>query len=388
MYFRMSSQPVLDSLSCFFDFLTYQKGEIGDTVNKLLDVKTDLLIDGMLICTCNLPTSNTDFKLFLRDFYTRPVILRDFSLDEGPSETIIRCKISYDHCAIVSKPLFSFSNQTLQNVQLIKKQLKNLNFSYKITKSHLWFQVMETDIQFFYNASLDKYATSPDGHSYNQFLNTHKNQILRINHTASVLMPGTLGPAPPTGLPAPTGQPAQQLAQPAQQPTQPAEQLAPAPPPARAVTPQSSHFSAAAAAAPCYETPRSRSTYGPPHISFARSLLPVMENLESNSPRCSVQGAAARLDLLRTTRLTNNCKVIKEIASDKGISLDTTLLSEMFSSPWNAKKTALLSLAMNGIIAINDIRSTEAVIVDKEKVTDDLVEEDWDPNAEENNTTE
>ena len=123
----------LDSLSCFSDLLNYQKGEIEDTVGKLLNVKTSLLIDGMLLCTYNLPTTNNDFKLFLRDFYTRPVILKNFSLDVGPSQTIIRCKISYDHCAIVSKPLFSFSNQTLQNVELVKKQLRNLSFSYKLT---------------------------------------------------------------------------------------------------------------------------------------------------------------------------------------------------------------------------------------------------------------
>ena len=142
-----------DSLSCFFDLLNYQKREIEDTVNVLLNVNTSLLEEGMRICNYNLPTTNNDFKLFLRDFYTRPVILKDFSLDVGPSQTIVRCKISYDNCSIISKPLFSFPNQTLQNVDLIKKQLRNLSFSYKITKTHLWFQVMEsadieTDIRF------------------------------------------------------------------------------------------------------------------------------------------------------------------------------------------------------------------------------------------------
>ena len=184
MYFRMSS--VLDRLSCFFDFLNYQKGEIGDSVSKLLNIKTDLLIDGILICACNLPTTNNDFKLFLRDFYTRPIILKDFSLEAGPSETIIRCKISYGRCTTVSEPLFSFLNQTLHNIQLIKKQLQNLSFSYKITKSHLWFQVQETNIRFFYNASLDKYATSPSGQSYRQFLDSHKDQIFDINHANAV----------------------------------------------------------------------------------------------------------------------------------------------------------------------------------------------------------
>ena len=196
-------------------------------------------------------------------------------------------------------------------------------------------------------------------------------------------MPSTSGPQsttpPPTGHPPPpTGQPAQQLAQ-------PAEQLAPAPPPARTETSQSSQFSAAATAATNYETPRSRSTYGPPQTGFSRNLLPAIKNLESNSPRYFVQGAAARLlDLGATNRLKNNYQVIKEIASDKNVSLDTDLLSKMFSSQtWNIKNSVLLSLAVNGIISISDNRvATEGDTVDKEKVTDETVE----VNAEENTT--
>ena len=104
--FQMSS--ILDRLSCFFDFLNYQKVEIGDSVSKLLNIKTDLLIDGIFICACNLPTTNGDFKLFLRDFYTRPILLKDFYLEAGQSETIIRCKISYGQCTTASEPFFPF----------------------------------------------------------------------------------------------------------------------------------------------------------------------------------------------------------------------------------------------------------------------------------------
>ena len=115
-----------------------------------------------------------------------------------------------------------------------------------------------------------------------------------------------------------------------------------------------------------------------------------MENLEPNSPRCSVQGAATRLDILRTTRLTNNCKVIKEIASDMNVSLDTDMISEIFTSPqWNAKKAGMLNLAMHGIISIIDKRVEvlpEADIIDTEKVTDELTEKEW--NAEEDTTKE
>ena len=109
MCFRMSA--VFDSLSCFFDLLNYQKREIVDTFNQLLDTKTDLLINGTLLCTYDLPLTNTDFKLFLRDLYTKPVILRDFTLDENPTQTTVRCKVTYDSCAMISKPLFIFSNK-------------------------------------------------------------------------------------------------------------------------------------------------------------------------------------------------------------------------------------------------------------------------------------
>ena len=72
------------------------------------------------------------------------------------------------------------------------------------------------------------------------------------------------------------------------------------------------------------------------------------------------------------------------------VSLDTDMISEIFSSPsWNAKKAGLLNLAMHGIISVSDKRVEvlpEADIIDKEKVTDELIEEDW--NAEENTTNE
>ena len=253
---------------------------------------------------------------------------------------------------------------------------------------------IETDIRFFYNASLDKYAAPPNGMSYNQFLISNKHRILRINHTASVLMPGTLGSQPTAGLqPLPTGQPAQQLAQPAQQPTQPAVQLAPVPLPTQALTPQPSS-SVAAAAANSHETPRSRLQYGPPHISFAHSLLPDLEDLETHSSRPSVQGTAARLESLRTSlrtaRLTNNHKVIRDVAKEMKIAFDTDMISELFASnQWNVKKAGMLNLALHGIISVTDKRVEvlpEAVIDQTEKVTDEFVENDY--NAEENNTKE
>ena len=118
MCFRMTA--VYDSLSCYFDFLNYQKREIVDTFDQLLDTKTDLLVDGTLFCTNDLPLTYVDFKLFQQDLYTRPVILRDFTLDENSTQTIVRCNVTYDS-EMVSKPLFIFPNKKFKNVELIKK---------------------------------------------------------------------------------------------------------------------------------------------------------------------------------------------------------------------------------------------------------------------------
>ena len=123
-------------------------------------------------------------------------------------------------------------------------------------------------------------------------------------------------------------------------------------------------------------------------------MLPIIETLDSvTSPRYFVSGAAARLDLGATTRLTHNYRVIKEIAADKNVSLDTDLLAKMCISPsWNIKNSVLLNLAVNGIISISDNRvatvSTEGDTVDKEIVTDKTIDQDWEVNTEENATNE
>ena len=352
---------VLDSLSCFFDLLNYQKREIEDTFDKLLNVKTDLLIDGMLIGTYNLPVTNTDFKLFLRDFYTRPVILKDFSLDVNPIQTTITCKITYDNCAMVSKPLFSFSNQILKNVELIKKQLKNLSFSYKLTKTHLWFQVMEssnieTDIRFFYNDSLDKYASSPSGMSYNQFLINNKHRILYINHSASVPMPGIVGSQPV--LP---GQP-------------PA--LAPVPlPPPQPLSLQALSLQTSSSVDNTHETPRSHEQFGP-----VRRLYPDLEHLVPTS-RPSIQGSVARLDYLTTARLTNNHRIIQDVMESSNIEFDTDMLKKELK-----KNAGLLNLVLHGVISLTDKRVQLSPEPDQtEGVTNDLLESD---NIEENSTKE
>jgi hypothetical protein len=95
--------------------LNYQKREIVDTFDQLLDTKTDLLVDGTLFCTNDLPLTNVDFKLFQRDLYTRPVILKNFTLDENSTQTFVSCNVIYDKCESVLKPLFIFPNKKLKN---------------------------------------------------------------------------------------------------------------------------------------------------------------------------------------------------------------------------------------------------------------------------------
>jgi hypothetical protein len=128
--------------------------------------------------------------------------------------------------------------------------------------------------------------------------------------------------------------------------------------------------------------------YGPPQ-SFARRLLPDLEHLIHTS-RPSVQGSAARLDSLTTARLTNNHRIIKDVATEMKMTFDTDMLSEIFAShQWNVKKAGMLNLALHGIISLTDKRmqvSPEPVIDHQtERVTEEFLESD---NAEENNTKE
>ena len=201
-----------------------------------------------------------------------------------------------------------------------------------------------------------------------------------------ILMPGTLGSQPTAGLQQlPTGQPAQQLSQPAQQPTQPA--VAPVPLPTQALAPQSSSSvtaaaATAAAAATGYQTPRSRLQYGPPHVSFGRSLLPALEDLENSRP--SIQGTAARLESLRislrTARVTSNCKIVRDLAKEVNLTIDTDMISELFvSTPWNVKKAGMLNLALHGIISVTDkrVEVLESATDETEDVIDEFHESDY-----------
>ena len=112
----MSADTDYDNFSCFVDLLGYQKNEITDSVCKLVNVQSPLLVETVFLCSFALPANNHDFKMFLRQFCQYPLHLEKFTLGVGSDYTVVRCKIVYDTCNIVSKPLYRFSNRQFRNV--------------------------------------------------------------------------------------------------------------------------------------------------------------------------------------------------------------------------------------------------------------------------------
>jgi hypothetical protein len=280
-----------------------KKRELEDTFTKIFQTNQSLLIDGMLVANYNLPVSNDNFKLFLRDFYTRPVILKDFSLDENTIQTNVICKINYNDSEIISKPFFNFSNKRLQDVQLIEKQLKNVNFTYKLSKTHLYFQVMsshiETQFRFYYNASTDKYSCN--GLSYKDFLNRYASSLSSRHPAILHGQPQSLAVAVPVvELPQPSG-------------------------------------SSLASGSNVLATPKA---------GQHSRLYPDLEALNMTPhSRPSVHSHIARL---------KNHKVIQEIADDMQVSFSTDMLKKEMK-----KNPSLLSLCLHGIIPIVDNRVNE-----------------------------
>ena len=71
----MSANPVFDSFSCYIDLLGYQKNEITDSICKFLNVETNLLVEGMIICTRELPLTNQVSKASLSNTSSSKEIL-------------------------------------------------------------------------------------------------------------------------------------------------------------------------------------------------------------------------------------------------------------------------------------------------------------------------
>jgi hypothetical protein len=253
-------------------------------------------------------------------------------------------------------------------------------FTYKISKSHLFFQVMqcgvETEIQFHYNATLDAFASPPTGMTYHQFLSRNKDRISNSNnHNNLVMVPVSQSPA---GL------------QQSQQSTQAAAQQVAASDPSLALSHQSSvsqaaslTTSAANATSDAFDayidTPRRRLRFPP--LPVGQDLLSEIEDPDSNS-RPPLTGVAAHLESLRNKQTRDNQRIIKELAQAKGVnlSIDSDMIEDLFTSKqWNIQKYGLLSLALHGVIAVVDKRLTlspEHSVDETEVQTNDIIGSD------------
>ena len=118
----MSLPTDYDYFSCFLDLLSYQKNEITDSISKMLGTRIPILEEGLLLCTFTLPTNNHDFKMYIRKLCYDPLLLEKFTMDIG-NEIVIRCRIVYDTCDVLSKPLFRFPYKQFKNVEMLQKQL-------------------------------------------------------------------------------------------------------------------------------------------------------------------------------------------------------------------------------------------------------------------------
>ena len=315
----------------------------------------------MLLCSNGLPASGNEFKLFLMQFYKQPVHLKNFTLDIGPTPTTVKCRIAYGTNVMISHSLFYFSNGIFRNMELLRKQLKNLSFTYKITKSQLFFQVMQCDvgtgINFYYNATLDKYASPPSGMTYSQFLNRNKSKIVFYNN-----YPASASPASGSQFPAEVQQPTS--GQQVQQLDQAAAQLTAAPGPSHTFPPPPAASTTAEGnvAIDAFDTPR-RLRYGPPPSTIGRSLFPHLDYPENSGSPFSV--TAAHLESLKyralSSRSQHNQRIIRELTQTFNLQVDTTQLTDLFSqTTWNIKKVGLMNLALFGILTVTDNRSEES----------------------------
>ena len=91
---------------------------------------------------------------------------------------------------------------------MLQKQLESLKFTYKISRSHLFFQVMQFNgdasaIQFHYNATKDCFASSPTGMNYYTFVSRNKDKITTIknNHLVPPQSATSEQPWPASDLP-------------------------------------------------------------------------------------------------------------------------------------------------------------------------------------------
>ena len=349
----MSADTDFVHFSCFMDLLGYQKNEIVDSVCKLVNVQSPLLEETMFLCSFPLPPDNYAFKMFLRQFGKNSLQLGKFTLEIGTDYTVIRCQVVYDTCNMVSRPLFCFSNRQFKNAEMLQKQLESLKFTYKISRSHLFFQVMQFNgdasaIQFHYNATKDCFASSPTGMNYYTFVSRNKDKITTIKNNHLVPLQSTTPEQP-----WPASDQSWMLSKP---PPDPVVQSSVA---------QTTHETFDN----FIDTPRQ------PLRSVRRDLYSDAEDPDFQSRLPASSGVSTRLANMRIRQAQSNRKIITEIAQAKGTVCNSDMIEEMFTSKtqWNITKYGLLSMALHGVIPLVDQRlslSEEESEQDKEDTTD------------------
>ena len=317
-----------DRLNCHLNLLSFQKKELVDSLSTILNLKSNLLLENILLCSFPIPNSNENFKKILYSLYQTPIYLRNFSLSIGQKLTSVCCKVYCDNCIIDSDPFFIFENREYFNLDMLRKQLNNLRFQYPIAKSHLFFHVItfdgsETTIEFFHNPTRDCFAIHPSGKSFTEFLQKFKN---KITSTKPLSVP-VLGNLQPVAQSQPSGSLATEL------------------------TPKSSRR---------------------PHLVAADSddlniAAPLRRKISfSNQPiHCNnfePELLTSRPNYISATRLNNtasdNKNILSEIAQEKSLKIDTDQISAILTpgTTWKTTHLGLMILALEGVIPIQDKR--------------------------------
>jgi hypothetical protein len=255
---------------------------------------------------------------------------------------------------------------------MLRKQLQNLSFTYKISKSHLSFQIMQygeaTDIWFHYNPTKNCFSSSPSGMTYGHFVTHNKNRTLGTKHNNSAIVPA---PQSTAGL------------EQSKQSNQAAASQVAASDPSQTLSHQSSVAQAANTSSNAFDsfvdTPRRR--FQLPPRPLRRDLLSEIEDPDSVSvSRPPFTGASARLESLRNRQASDNRRIIKAIVQATKVICDSDMIEELFTTKtgWNITKYGLLSLALHGVIPVVDRRlvlSEKSEDEDEDK-THNIVESD------------
>jgi hypothetical protein len=319
-----------DRFSCYLDLLNYQKTEINDSISVLLGSSLPILEEGLLLCTFPLPCNLDEFKVRIRMILHETLVLEKFILtNENNTTAVIKCNITYDMKTFVSLPLFKFSSKEFKDDDTIHKQLNDLRFSFKVSKSHLFFQVMfrdgpSTGIEFHYNSTRDSFNISPEGWNYSKFVLKYGHNITSVKAVRA--LKALVGQTPVPGI--------------SQEP--PTIDLA-SEPLGSAVSP--------------LLTPRRGREPVPRHT--ARKHIFNDPDVKANA-RSRHSSDTVREETYTTRIARANGRIVSDIAHQMKFSLNTDVIEDLFTknkhASWTTYRYGCLDLALKGLIPIIDNR--------------------------------